>query len=214
MTFGFLFIQGKALRILKVNERFSWLQENGPLRTAEKSWETLPFGLTLLGSAGMLQKLGMRGREGTRGLQKFRGQGECAGVVAGGPASARARRAGPAEAPQQREESSGPPCPGCTLPGKGNPGREESGNASPHYTHHNLPRISCPWWRLQASLYSQLPNSWWLFQKRVSKCSTNATSKRSSNPEGCPVVGDCLLALKSRFLTEGGGGIKADGPQK
>lgn len=102
MTFGFLFIQGKALWILKVNERFSRLQENGPLRTAEKSWETLPFGLTLLGSAGMLQKLGMRGREGTRGLQKFRGQVECAGVVAGGPASARARRLG-----QPRRLSSG-----------------------------------------------------------------------------------------------------------
>lgn len=148
---------------------------------------TLPLvGLTLPGSARMLQKLGVRGPPGSRGLRKSWGPGERAGVLAGGPASVHARPARPAEAPLRRRESPGPPR-GAARRGERGPRVEEgAGNAPPHCTRHNLPRISCPCWRPPASLYSQLPNSWWLFQRRGSKCSTNATSRRSSNPEGSP----------------------------
>lgn len=163
--------------------------------TTENSWKTLPFGITLPRSAGMLQKLGVRGREGTRGMKNSQGKMSVrASPLADPPPRT---HTGPPRLCSRRRSRIRPAAPHGTRKG-GTPADVGLGT---HCTRHNLPRISCPWWRLQASLYSQLPNSWWLFQKRVSICST------ALHPKGLPTENGpsrgCLLALKSRFLNGG-----------
>lgn len=93
------------------------------------------------------------------------------------------------------------------APGKGDPGREvgRSGNAPPQCARPNLPRISSPCWRPPASLYSRLPNSWWLLQSRVLNVPPALHPKGLPTQKGPPVVEGCLLALKSRFLNWGEG---------
>lgn len=99
-------------------------------------------------------------------------------------------------------ESSGP---GPHDPGeRGTPAERGLVTRLASYRHY-LPRISCPWWRPQASLYSQLPNSWWLFQRRVSEGSTNATSEGPPTQKRRPAAGGWLSALKARFLPRWGG---------
>lgn len=111
------------------------------------------------------------------------------GARAGGPASAHAP---PAAALLRPAQSSEPPCRASRSPQSGDPGRCAAGDASPHCARHNLPRISCPWWTLQASLYSQLPNSWWLFQRSVSMFRQRYIQKVFRPGRVPPAVGGCL----------------------
>lgn len=177
-TSGCLLIRSTALRVPQVNERGSPLPGSEPREPQRNSGETLPFGLTLPSSPGILQKLRVRGKGGTEDLRHSRSQASCR------PASVHAQ---PRRWRRRCTRELGivrPP----RVPG-GHPPGWVPGNASPRRRRHNLPRISCPWWRPQASLYFQLPNSWWLFQRKRSKCSHKATSKRSANPEGVPPPG-------------------------
>lgn len=74
----------------------------------------------------MLQKLGVWGRDSTRGLKKFPEQGECAGVPESRPASTHAH---PAAAPLQPEEISEPPCRAARYLERRDPGRRGSRDA-------------------------------------------------------------------------------------
>ncbi|XP_073889543.1 uncharacterized protein isoform X1 [Macaca fascicularis] len=119
----------------------------------------------------MPQKLRVRGKEGTRGLKKFRERGECAGVPAADPPPRTHSPASPGGASAAGRARGR----GRTIPGKGGPP---------------------PRW---------LPNSWWLFQRRVSEGSTNATSEGPPTQKRRPAAGGWLSALKARFLPRWGG---------
>lgn len=182
VTSGFLFTRGTAFWVLKAQERLSRLQENNPQGTAEKSWKTLPFGITLPPSAGMLQKLGVRGREGSRGLKKFPGRGECAAPARADPPprthrprprSCGRRRARSRPAAPRGPRRAGTPAdvplgtrlrivPVTTYPVFLAPG----GHCKP---------LFIPSYRIHGG-----------FSSGVSQCSASATSKRSSDPEGSP----------------------------
>lgn len=104
----------------------------------------------------------------------------------------RLRARTPRRAASAAAGSSEPPRRAARYPERGDPGRRAAGDASPHFARHNLPRISCPWWTLQASLYSQLPNSWWLFQQSASALHQRYIQKVFRPRRVPPAVGGCL----------------------
>lgn len=214
---GFLFIRGTALRILKVNARLSRLQGNDPEERQQIHGHHPPIWLNSAWKCTNAAKVRGAGTARNARTEKI----------------ARARRVcgSPRRRTRLRARTPSPPGGGASAaagepwvalrgrpaPGKGDSGRGAGGpgNSPPHCTGHNLPRISCPCWRPPASLYSQLPNSWWLFQRRVSQCSTNATCKRSSNPEGSPRCRGLPLGPQVKVSYLGvGARIRANAAQK
>lgn len=76
---------GTALRVPQVNERGSPFPGREPREPQRNSWETLPFGLTLPPSPGILQKLRVREKGGTEDRRHSGSQASCR------PASTHAR---------------------------------------------------------------------------------------------------------------------------